>query len=275
MGKEGKRLIIYFVILIVSTIYLFVRYFVLTNVSDFHKETLVGLAVAGVTSSVVGFYEIINSYGHYFWKALNCSIFIPNKKVYVSLSYLLRIKLHGSEKYLLVRGSKIDQYQPVGGVYKLVGNKCIIKEWEAEPKSDKKNQKDLRFFVKAKYLPKIIKWFKSGEDREVGIWREFFEELVETKIVSKKNFSTINAEQIKTVDKLLIKENRFKDETYHTLIYNVYSVELNNKQTKELVKLMTSNPITNDYAFVTRDEIKKECFNNSKTRIGQHTKYII
>jgi hypothetical protein len=175
----------------------------------------------------------------------------------------------------LVRGSKIDQYQPVGGVYKLVGNKCIIKEWEAEPKSDKKNKKDLRFFVKAKYLPKIIKWFKSGKDREVGIWREFFEELVETKIVSKKNFSTINAEQIKTVNKLLIKENRFKDETYHTLIYNIYSVELNNKQTKELEKLMTSNPITNDYAFVTRDEIKKECFNNSKTRIGQHTKYII
>ncbi len=38
---------------------------------------------------------------------------------------------------------------------------------------------------------------------------------------------------------------------------------------------MKNNSITNDYAFVTRDEIEKECFNNSKTRIGQHTKHII
>ena len=275
MGKEGKRLLLYFVIFIISTIYLFVRYFVLVDVPDFHKETLVGLAIAGVTSSIVGFYEIINSYGKYFWKALNCAIFIPKKNVYVSLSYLLRIKLNGSEKYLLVKGSKIDQYQPVGGVYKLVGNKCIIKEWDAEPKSDMKNQKDLRFFVKAKHIPSIIKWFKSGNDREVGIWREFFEELVQTKIVSVKNFSTIKAEQIKTVEKVLVKENRFKDETYHTLIYNIFSVELNDKQAKELEKLMMNNSITDDYAFVNRDEIEKECFDDSKKRIGQHTKHII
>lgn len=275
MEKGVKKFIIYVLVFIMSLSYLFIRYIILKEVSDFHKELLVPIAFAGITSPILGIYEIFTAYGKDFLTAIKCSVFIPNKKVYVSLSYLLRIKLDGSEKYLLVRGSKIDQFQPVGGVYKLVGNKSIIKEWEAEPKSDKKNQKDLRFFVKAKYLPKIIKWFKSGKDREVGIWREFFEELVETKIVSKKNFSTINAEQIKTVDKILIKENRFKDETYHALIYNIYSVELNNKQTKELEKLMASNSITKDYAFVTRDEIEKECFNNSKTRIGQHTKYII
>lgn len=39
-----------------------------------------------------------------------------NKEIRISVAYLYKIKIDGS--YLLTKGSKIDQYQPIGGVYK-------------------------------------------------------------------------------------------------------------------------------------------------------------
>ncbi|WP_339896338.1 hypothetical protein [uncultured Algibacter sp.] len=206
---------------------------------------------------------------------IRCWLFIPNKIVYVSLSYLIRIKVAGTEKYFLVKGNKINQYQPVGGVYKLVGNKDIYKEWEASVKPDSKNPRDLRFFIKAKYLPDVLKWFKSGKDREVGVWREFHEELIDNGILTSGNFKSIRAEYLYTREKLLSKETRFNNETYHALAYNIFSIELNSTQLEELKQLQEKKSFTKKYAFVSEDEINKECFNNSKTRIGQHTKHII
>ena len=44
---------------------------------------------------------------------------IKNEDVRFSISYLIRIKIPGTSKFLLVRGHRIkDQFQPVGGVYK-------------------------------------------------------------------------------------------------------------------------------------------------------------
>lgn len=275
MEKELKRFSLYIIIFLGSIIYLLYRYIYLVTPTDFDKEILVPLAFSGGTSSLVGLFEIIYSHGKKFFTVLKCLYFIPNKKVYVSISYLLRIKLSGREKYLLVKGKKIDQFQPVGGVYKLVGNKSIEKDWKAQPKADKDNPKDLRFFISAKYIPSVLKWFESGLDREVGVWREFQEELIETGIVNASNFKTIKAEKISTKYKLLNKENRFKDESYHTIIYDTFSLELNQQQSEELNNLLDMNVFNEKYAFVTKEEIEKECFDDSKKRIGQHTKNIL
>tara|TARA_R110002072_G_scaffold95434_1_gene210281 strand:- start:1999 stop:2178 length:180 start_codon:yes stop_codon:yes gene_type:complete len=59
------------------------------------------------------------------------------------------------------------------------------------------------------------------------------------------------------------------------LAYNIFSIELNSTQLEELKQLQEKKSFTKKYAFVSEDEINKECFNNSKTRIGQHTKHII
>lgn len=261
--------------MLISICYLIFRYFILKNAPDFHKEILVPIAIGFIMTTIVGIYEIAKTNGKYSWLAIKCWLLISNKIVYVSLSYLIKIKISGSEKYFLVKGSKINQFQPVGGVYKLVGNKDIYKDWEASVKADAKNPRDLRFFIKAKYLPEVLKWFKTDKDREVGIWREFQEELIDTEILTNENFKTIRAEYLYTKEKLLSKETRFKNETYHSLVYNIFSIELNNKQLKELKCLEQKKTFTKKYAFVTEDEINKECFNDSKTKIGQHTKYII
>ncbi|PRX57528.1 hypothetical protein [Flagellimonas meridianipacifica] len=275
MSSESKRFFGYTIVFLVASGYLIYRYSFLNHVSDFHKETLVGLALGAITTCIVGIYETIKSHGKYFWTAVRCALVLPNKKVYVSLSYLLRIKLPGAEKYFLIKGSKIDQYQPVGGVYQLVGNKDIYKDWKASPKADIDNPKDLRFFVSAKYIPKIIEWFKSGKDREIGIWREFYEELVETEIISKENFQTIRAEFLKSKEEILIKETRFTDESFHLRIFNIYQIELTSEQLEEIRQLHDKKPITKKYAFVSKDEIEKECFDGHKRRIGNHTKHII
>ncbi|WP_442846261.1 hypothetical protein [Leeuwenhoekiella sp. H156] len=275
MSKELNRFLGYVIVLLCALGYLFYRYLYLNPVTDFHKEILVTAAIAILSTCLIGIYETIKCQGKYFWTSVKCSLFIPNKETYVSLSYLLRIKLPGSERYFLVKGAKVDQYQPVGGVYKTVGNKNIYKEWEAHPKSDVNNPDDLRFFVKAKYIPEIIRWFKSHRDRETDVWREFYEELLETNILSQKNFKTIRTEFLSTQENILSKQNRFNNEQYHTLIYDIFQLELTPDQFQELEKLFKDNTFTEKYAFVTKDEIEKECFNNHQLKIGQHTKFTI
>lgn len=274
MNKVLRRFLFYLIGFLVAISYLSYRYLYLEGANDFHKEILVTAAFAVVIGCFTGIIEIVKAHGKYFWIALRCFLLIPNKKVYVSLSYLLRIKIPGDEKYFLVKGGKINQYQPVGGVYKLVGNKDLYKDWKASPKADGKNPKDLRFFVSAKFVPKIISWFYSRKDRETGVWREFSEELVETQILSATNFKSIRAEYLGTEENILCKQTRFKDEEYHTLIYDIFQIELNTKQLKEFKKLLKSSSFNEKYAFVSEDDIKKECFNEHKTRIGQHAKYI-
>ena len=78
-----------------------------------------------------------------------------------------------------------------------------------------------------------------------------------------------------TKEKLLSKETRFINETYHTLVYNIFSIELNDQQFGELKSLEQKKIFTKKYAFVTEDEINKECFNNSSTKIGEHAKHIL
>ncbi|TQO36469.1 hypothetical protein GQ41_1047 [Arenibacter algicola] len=275
MRSIKHRFFGYFLAIIISIAYLIYRYFILENVTDFHREILVTTAIGLIMTAFAGIYEIAKNNGKYFWLTIKCWLFIPNKLVYVSLSYLIRIKLPGTERYLLVKGSKINQYQPVGGVYKLVGNKNIYKDWQASVKPDSKNPKDLRFFIKAKYLPDVLRWFKSGKDREVGIWREFQEELIDSGVLKSDNFKSIRAEYLYSKENLLSEQTRFKNETYHSLVYNIFNIELNEKQLQELTNLEQNKLFTKKYAFVTEDEICKECFNNSKIKIGQHTKHII
>ena len=49
-------------------------------------------------------------------KILLQSLLRWNKKIRLSCAYLFQIKQDG--KYLLIKGNRIEQYQPVGGVYK-------------------------------------------------------------------------------------------------------------------------------------------------------------
>jgi len=122
-------------------------------------------------------------------------------KVRISASYLYRVKV--GDKYLLVRGSRIpDQFQPVGGVWKVLPEgSVILSSLGAVDDSwipvDPVSESDLRFRIDGRHLYQFIRWFESKKGRETDPWREFYEELVRTGIVPGTAFRWINYRHIR------------------------------------------------------------------------------
>lgn len=273
MNKSKYRIIVYFLLFLCAVGFLGIHYLSNRPSSNFSKEILIPGAVAIILTSLTGILELYLSHQKTFFLWIKCKTFLRNKKSYVSLSYLLKIRLPGTEEYFLIKGNKIDQYQPVGGVYQ--SNKDIYKAWGASRKADRTNPKDLRFFVNCDQIPEIITWFESGKEREIGVWREFYEELIVPGILPPNSFQYLDTEFLRTEKVILKQENRFSDEKYHTLIYEIFQVNLSKGQLSEFEKLFDHQKHTEKYAFVTEDDINKSCFNNHKTPIGAHTKHII
>lgn len=208
--------------------------------------------------------------------ALKCQLH-KNEDIYVSLSYLFKIKIDGENKYLMVKSNKIpNQYQPVGGVYKRFPSSVLKwREWGAnEAKNDRENKDDLRFNVKRKHIPKIRKWFYQRENREVDVWREFCEELVITGILPKNGFEHIKPEFLYRKEEHLIfrkgKENK------QFLIYDIFSINFSKEQEEAIFNLYNQDELTEGYAFVDERDLDKELFiiNNKEYQLGYHARYL-
>ena len=75
----------------------------------------------------------------------------------MSCAYLFKIKQDG--KYLLIKGNRIEQYQPVGGVYKYYNSFNGVKyklELKDESKSHFYENRDLRLITTGRYLVKFL-----------------------------------------------------------------------------------------------------------------------
>ena len=109
----------------------------------------------------------------------------------VSISYLYRIEADG--KFLFVKGSRIDQFQPVGGVIKVdEQGKRDLQELGMKVdtmfEADEDTATDLRIRIRGTKLLKLLKWFESRKGRECDYWREFQEELIATGILPAEAF---------------------------------------------------------------------------------------
>ena len=122
------------------------------------------------------------------------SLKYANKTIRISVSYLFRIKLDNT--YLLVKGRRWNQYQPVGGVYKVsAGAKDMMDKIGALDDDlipiDQASLHDLRIRIPATKLLPFVRWFESGHSRETSPWREFYEELIGTGILTRDDFPFI------------------------------------------------------------------------------------
>ncbi|WP_108249947.1 HU-CCDC81 and SPOR domain-containing protein [Planctomonas deserti] len=120
-------------------------------------------------------------------------------RVRISASYLYRIHIDGD--YLLVKGHRFDHYQPAGGVYKAhpssygtLNEMRVLNDDLLVP--DEVSEHDLRVRVPGKHLFAFIRWFESGRGRETDGWREFYEELIATGILSHETFGFIKYDRI-------------------------------------------------------------------------------
>jgi SMODS-associated NUDIX domain len=135
---------------------------------------------------------------------LHC-FYLKTKKQHIrfSMSYLYRIRI--DDKYLLVKNANFGHYQLVGGKYKRLeeSQSFLKKEFNATDDIKLPNnglmKDDFVLFIPAKNAIKFIDWFNTKKDREISHWREFYEELVKTKVLSKKNFPYVYYNYVGTV----------------------------------------------------------------------------
>lgn len=173
----------------------------------------------------------------------------------ISFAYLFRIKV-GNE-YLLVNNARgTGKYQPVGGVYKLMGNEKaeLKKRFQVKDDNkipiDKSSRDDYRLRMESKYLRKFVKRFNGKAEREriENLGREFKEELVETGILDWSQISYRFCGRHMTA--LQFGEHF---QIYELLLADVVELIPTEAQEKDLARLMEQN--SNGYRFATAEEI--------------------
>lgn len=120
----------------------------------------------------------------------------------VSIAYLYRIEVEGN--YLLVKGKRINQYQPVGGVRKFYkGAQSRFRELGVRPddflKIDDISRNDLRVRMPAPNLLKFLDWYETKHDREICQQREFREELIFPGYLKPESFTNLEVQYLHTV----------------------------------------------------------------------------
>ena len=210
---------------------------------------------------------------------------IKHEDVRFSISYLIRIRIPGTSKFLLVRGHRIkDQLQPVGGVYKKLNGFSEFEKWGYKQdcsskgiKTDDISENDLRFRVKGKHALDVIKWFETRKERETTYEREFNEELIDDLGFDKSVFYNKSFREVQKVMKV------FGYSTFHScyevLIYDIVEFLPTLEQEVELTKLLT-NPrqLGDDLMIVDISEIERLLVIENEeqiAKIGEHTKYLI
>lgn len=201
-----------------------------------------------------------------------------NKRIRVSMSYIYRIYVN--DKYLLVKNSKWNYYQPVGGVYKIlsddVGFLTDNFDWEKDPymKTNAEKRNDLRGTIPMTKLLPFLDWFQTQKNREISHWREFYEELIKTKFLKIEDFPHF---EYRFAGNLLtpIKFSTKWTDCLEILSYDIYDIKLSTEQ-EEILK-RTQN-IQNDIAIWLEKNIilnNGHIDKDNEVAIGQHTKWTI
>ncbi len=227
-------------------------------------------------SNLLSFFigRIFSFYG--FIKILCYSYLHSQEKIRFSISYIFRIKI--DNQYLLIKGNRINQYQPIGGVYKFYPSACsLLNELEIVGDEnipiDNVNKDDLRVLVKGKNVHKFLKWFYSKKNREVTVHREFFEELIQPGFLPLDSLLNFKAEYIKTFQTNLKSSVHFKCK--EVLIYDIFEVFLSSSYLDTLKSLNINGNET--LVLASRDNIEREniTINDLSVKISEHSKYVL
>ena len=200
------------------------------------------------------------------------------KKIRVSMSYIYRIQVN--DKYLLVKNSKWDYFQPVGGVYKVLSEDIgFLKDnfdWGKDPfmKTNEEKRNDLRGTVPMPKLIAFLDWFKTQKNREISHWREFFEELIRTGILKIEEFPHFEYRYAGTLLTPIKKSEKWKN-CLEILSYDVFDI-IPSAEQEEILKKTQSNNVKgivwlDESIILNNGVINKE----EEVKIGHHTKWTI
>jgi hypothetical protein len=196
-----------------------------------------------------------------------------------SISALVRIEVEG--KFLLVKGQRIDQYQPVGGVLKVYRDaKAKLKKMGVEEDSkfpiDPDSIGDLRVMVPWKSIVPFLQWYLEGTGRETSPWREFYEELIETGILSAEKFRTPAFERIGTRIEGVRWSQYFN--CYEVLIAELFSLVPTHEQGVELQALDNAG-LRKELIWASQALIRAQGYDmlrkSSTTKISEHSSWLL
>ncbi|MCT4583110.1 MAG: hypothetical protein N4A35_16990 [Flavobacteriales bacterium] len=213
--------------------------------------------------------------------ALHCKyLALKKQNIRFSMSYLYRIKIE--DKYLLVKNSNFGHFQLVGGKYKR------LKESQSFLKSEFKAMDDLKLpnkglmkddfaiFIPASKAINFLDWFNKKKDREISHWREFYEELIKTKILSQTNFPYVNYNYVGTVTTPIKRTSGW--DCFEILQYDILDLIPTKEQEIELITLL-ENQDSSEYKWADDELIKNLGHDNHQKKklyqIGEHTKWAL
>lgn len=207
------------------------------------------------------------------WNVMKTLIYKRNQPVRVTVAYLYRIEVNG--QYVLIKRHKKDNpgYQPIGGAYKYLKeenrelfDKLGIVSCNHVPR-DEDTECDLRIIIKKrKNLIAFLKWFESRKNREIDPFREFYEELVEPRLLPIEHFKHFKYVFIgKHIEGVLKSPIYPEDEVRYADIFELRPE--NDDQKKAILELKNKD---DEILFATPDEIVKRVSNNGKV-ILSHT----
>lgn len=202
------------------------------------------------------------------------ALFKGKKKIRMSLSYLFSIQINN--QYLLIKGNRIDQFQPIGGVYHYANSFQEVKnKWNIQDVNNDQfhDKNDLRILVPANNVINTIEWFHSRKNREVTVHREFIEELVNNQILSINDLQKINFELKRIVETGIKFSDYFKMDEYN--IYEVFDVIILDPSLEKKIKdNVQTNP---NFIFCDNTDIesKKISLQGLDRKIGEHAQHIL
>jgi hypothetical protein len=191
------------------------------------------------------------------------------------MAYLFRIELDG--QYLLIRNNReIEGFQPVGGVYKYLkyeNSELFDKQGlipDTKISRDKIGENDLRLQMKRRCkLIRFINWFAKSKNREVDPWREFYEELLNTGVLTLDNFPHIQYRFVR-------QHRELKYSKHHKIleyrVADIYELQFTSEKQKDEIRRLRGAG-HNDVLFATNEDISKGERDNLK--ITEHTYKII
>lgn len=267
------------IILIVFGSYILFRTLFPAAESDSVSSTLFNLSIEIIGGILFfGLLSVLKNIKNlFFW--FETQVLLKNKEIRISIAYLFRIKIDG--KYLLVKNSRRQYYQPVGGAFKtLPGSELIFEKLGIKPDRLIETEKgiaknDLRVFIKGLNVIEFIEWFKSKEDRETSPWREFCEELISTHILPWKQFRFIDYKFKGTIQTPILNLDSGDKGIF---IYEIYDLVINDDQKPVFEELIASGN-TDKYIWADEYLIKRlghsESEKNYIHEIAPHTKWAL
>lgn len=202
-------------------------------------------------------------------KIFGQSLFCRKKSIRLSCAYLFQIKYNN--RYLLIKGKRIDQYQPVGGVYKYHESFNRLKEdLELSDESEIRFYEggDLRLIARGKYLLKFIDWFDTKKNREVTVIRELIEELEPAGLSIEQLIKETQIEYLKTIKEPIEFSPHFQMDELK--IFDIFEADI---PIEILNKVLESD----DFCLVEGEDIEKNCFTKDglSKKISATSKYIV